>query len=549
MPQLRPWESPPRQAYLDALAGKSARPVLRSFQREGVEFLKRHQYRALIADAPGLGKTIQVLVAMKEARRALVPAVVVCPSSVAWNWRREAEKWAPSFSCQVVEGADSPIEPGVDITVCPWDLLARRLGDLLALNPRLAVLDEAHYAKNPGSQRGKAALALCEVCAHRIPLSGTPLVNDVEELEAVRALTGRRNPPMIRRLLEDVAKDVPPKTRIILDVAIPADAMREYRKAEKDFEVYLTTVLGAAEDSEDRVAKAMTAPGLVKVGYLRQILGRAKAMSAAAWIVRQIRAGEPPVVFCEHQDVLDTLAQVLDKAKISYGRLDGGTSRRARQDAIDGFQSGKYHTFLGSQAAREGITLTRARHALFVERWWHPAAEEQAEDRIRRIGQRFPTFIWFMQVPDTYDERMAEIVEKKRGLVKKHVGSHPVQRQDATGLLGEWLRGQPAAEADLTMPDFPDLPRGTQVQAFLFSAKNWTPDTVERWLKIHGYTFRFIYEKKGKVIAELRAAVHFRPGTFRPLRLSPDFGAIVGYPQRARKTVSNRQRKPRRLRR
>jgi SNF2 family DNA or RNA helicase len=546
------FQTPPRPSLIAALKGKKRDPVLRPFQREGVKWLAANNWNVLLADAPGAGKTPQALTAIAENRAELTPAFVTCPSSVAWNWRREAKIWAPGLSVQVVEGIHTKLrEHPADITIVPWDLIACRRDALLTQGFRVVVADEAHYAKNDQSQRGEAIAALCGVTPHVILLSGTPLINTHEELGALHRLIGTPNPPMLRRLLEDVAPDIPPKRRIALDVTIPPAAMREYRRAEEEFGDYLGDIVRKEGGEEDtgKAARMMSAASLVKVGYLRRILGRAKAMSAAAWIVRQIRAGEPVVVFAEHQDVLDTLAETLDNAGVAYGRLDGSTNRKDRQKAIDGFQNGDLSVFLGSQAAREGITLHRARHALFVERWWTPAAEEQAEDRIRRIGQRHETFIWFMQVPDTYDERVAEIVEAKRALVAQHIGSATIERQDATGLLGEWLRGQPAGEADLKMPEFPPLPEGSKVHAFVFPKRNWEPSNVKRWLHIHGYKARALYVGDTHIRAELRAATGYVPGTFQRLPLGPDIGAIIGQPRRIRKVTTKRQRQRRSRRR
>lgn len=533
------FQYPPRPSVVAALRGQAREPTLRPFQREGVRFLTEHNFNALLCDAPGCGKTPQILRCIYENKERLTPALVIAPSSVVWNWRREARKWAPGLSCAIVSGY-SGTPPPADITVCSWDLVAPRLGFLKQRGFKFIAADEAHYARNPDSQRGAATLELCQQTRHVIPMSGTPLINTLDEWDAVKALIGRKDPPMIRRLIEDVAKDIPPKKRIMLDVSIPPDAMREYRKAETEFGDYLDDTLRAAghSDAQGVARRTMSAQALTKVGYLRRILGRAKAMSAAAWIVRQIRAGEPVVVFAEHKGVLNTLADVLDGAGIKYGRLDGGTNRKDRQTAIDGFQAGDFSVFLGSKAAKEGITLHRARHMLFVERWFTPADEEQAEDRIRRIGQRYETFIWFMQVPGTYDERMSEIVESKRTLVRMTIGANQIERQDATGLLGEWLRGQPAGEADLEMPDFPDLPYGSKVHAIIFSAKNWTPDTVKRWLKIHDYRPRGGIAVKGsRIKATMRPAVGYVPHSFHLLNLGPDMAAIIGQPRRVRKLV------------
>jgi len=538
---------PPRKSYIEALRGKTSTPRLRPFQREDVTFYRKHSYRVLNASAPGTGKTPTTLRAIYEAKAQLTPTLVICPSSVAWNWRREARVWAPGMSCTVVEGIRELPEPA-NITICPWDLAAPHLAELLQRGFQLIVADEAHAAKNAASQRGAATATLCASAPHVVLLTGTPLINNLEELNTLNRLLGTTDPPMVRHLIEDVAKDVPAKKRITLDVSIPPKAMAEYQRAEDEFGDYLNDVIRAQGEDGNVKAPPMSAQALVKVGYLRRILGRAKAMSAAAFIVRQIRAGEPVVVFAEHQDVLDTLATTLESAKVDYVRLDGGTNRKERQHAIDAFQAGDVPVFLGSQAAKEGITLHRARHALFVERWWTPAAEEQAEDRIRRIGQQYETFIWFMQVPGTYDERMSEIVESKRDLVSRTIGSHDIERQDATGLLGEWLRGQPAGETDLEMPEFPKLPQGTKVHAFLFPTKNWSVSNVRRWLHIHGYTARKVQASETTVRAELRSAAGYLPGTFRHVTLGPDMGAIVGVTRRIRKVVRNRNRRPKKRR-
>jgi SWI/SNF-related matrix-associated actin-dependent regulator of chromatin subfamily A-like protein 1 len=548
------WPVPPRRSLIAALKGKKTKPTLRPFQREDVAYCRKHGYRVLIANMPGTGKTPTALRCVAEDRVKLTPTLIVCPSSVAWNWRREAKTWAPGMTCQVIEGMHATIDPSVEIVICPVDLIVTHQAALLERRFQCLIIDEAHSVKNPESQRGAAAVRLCALIPHRLLLTGTPLVNTLDEMDQLQRLLGfdpnrDERAPMVRRYLEDVAKDVPPKKRIVLNVTIPKSAMAEYTRAEQEFGSYLDDVLKAqGGDNVEKATTAMSAAALVRVGYLRRILGRGKALSAAAWIVRQIRSGEPVVVFAEHKDVLDALAETLDGAGVSYGRVDGSVNRRDRQAAIDGFQNGDLSVFLGSQAAREGITLHRARHLLFVERWWHPASEEQAEDRIRRIGQRHETFIWFMQVPDTYDERMSEIIENKRALVSKHVGSQEIEEQDATGLLGEWLRGQPAGETDLEMPEFPPMPRGTKVHCFLFPVRNWTSDNVRRWLRIHGYRARSITVSVKMIRAELRPAVGYVPGTFQRYALGPDVGAVVGQPRRIRKVVSNRRRNAKRRR-
>lgn len=539
------------QAAANAAARARRRPApltLRPLQRDGVNFMREHGYRVLVADAPGTGKTIQTLVAIAEARQRLTPALIVCPASVAINWRREARKWLPRVRGTSVAGRDWTVPGGHnDIIVCPWDLLADHAAKFIDMGLGLVVLDEAHYARNPETLRGGAAELLCKRSPHVLLLSGTPLVNTVEELDVLRRLIGTKRPPVLRRLLEDVAPDVPPKTRIHVRVPIPTAMRTEYERIEHDFSHYLEDYLRAASSTADaaelRRTRALTAEALVQVGYLRRLLGRAKAPAAAAFCARLLQSGEPVVLFAEHMEVLDAISEALTKVGIEYVRVDGSVSRKLRQQAIDDFQGGKVSVFMATQAAREGITLTRARNVCFVERWWHPASEEQAEDRARRIGQRFATRIWFLEVADTFDQRSSEIVEAKRKLVAQHVGSREVRTIDGTDMLKSWLRGQDDLD-NFAMPTFPELPSRYQTHQIRFAAKNWLPEDAARWAKMHGFKCASIESAPAETVLNIRPGAGFQPGTFKQLRLGPDIRAIVGQPRRIRVIVSGRRRRP-----
>lgn len=531
------------------VAPKAPPPELRPFQRDGVDFLAANGWRVLLADAPGCGKTPQVLVAMRENAAKLCPMLVVCPSSVAWNWRREAARWVPGAKVHVVEGFHGAIPKGTHITICPWDVLAARLPDLLSRGFRCIVADEAHYAKaGEETQRGRALQAICAPAPHVLLLSGTPLVNHADELETLRSMFGPTPPVMLRRLLEDVAPDIPPKRRVTLKTTIPDDIRMEYDKAKEEFsewlDDYLPRVLEDAAAAESAATRALAAEPLAKVAYLRRILGRGKVPGAAAWAANMVKRGEPVVIFGMFSDVLDLLGQALSRLSIPFVRLDGTHSRQQRQVAIDAFQAGKVPLFLGSMAAKEGITLTKARHLLFLERWYTPAAEEQAEDRIRRIGQTRPTTIWYLHADDTIDERIGEIVDAKRGIVAAHIGTATIEHVDAPNVMDAWERmktlkdGVPTVASNPTAAlPLPKLPDPRIVHAVLFDATRWPIPDVQRALRAAGYRQRKLDRQGNTVRIEIRAKGAFVPGTLRTARLAADFGMVAGKPattQRAR---------------
>lgn len=515
-------------------------PPLRDFQREGVDFLKAHDYRVILADAPGCGKTVQVLTAIREDAAKLTPALVVVPASVLRNWAKEAETWAQGARVQVLASQTDRLRKGYHLTITTWDQAVRREMELAAYGFRLVVADEAHLAKNPDTLRAQALRTLCDRAAHILPLTGTPLLNDISELRALEGLFGAEKPPMLRRLLEDVAPDIPPKTRVYFFASIPADIRDEYDKVREEFGLwlddYLPTLMGGGVEATDAAERALAAEPLAKLAYLRRILGRGKVPAAAQW-VRHMRAkNEAVVVFGHYSDVLSLLGHALSRLGISYVRVDGSTSTEARQAAVEAFQAGDFSVFLASSAAREGITLTRAANLLRFERDYVPAYEEQAEDRIRRIGQRRATTIWYLHAEHTIDERITEIVDRKRALVARTIGSAEVQCVELDRTLDQWKRmpalreGVPLVadnpKADI---DLPKLPPKEVVQSVVLDPSKWPLDGLQRVLRRRGYRQRSIERLKGgNVRLHCRSVGAFRGGKVKPRKVAPGLVVLVG---------------------
>jgi SNF2 family DNA or RNA helicase len=517
---------------------------LRPFQREDVEFLKRNRLRALVASAPGTGKTAVAIRAVVETPGAL-PALVVCPSSVMENWGREIAQWSPGTRTLIVDDTTSrfPRLTGSNLfVVVSWSLLDPRCDELEAAGFATVIADECHYAKSTDTLRHKALDRLAPKARHVLLLSGTPLVNRREELDTLHTFLGRTDPPMLRRLLEDVAQDIPPKSRSYLNVRLPAHWASEYQKADEEFAEWLRVEkakylgLGMAEVEVERL---VASEALVKVGYLRRIVGEGKVAAAADWIDRAVRVGEPVVVFLEHQAVLERLTKALTFQRIRYVVLDGNASTRERQEAVDAFQRNDIPVFIGTRAAKEGITLTAARHLLFLERFWTSADEEQAEDRIRRIGQRHATTIWFLHAAGTLDDRIDQIVENKRVVVRQAIGAPEIDETptgNVEALIRSW--GQMASQERAIIPlgegePLPPLPSRANVHAVVFSTSRWKHTSALAWLKMHGYAERRLDTiKKVDLDGRFKLVIHpqqvFRKGSFSAVKVCADVSILIG---------------------
>jgi len=522
-------------------------PTLKTFQQEGVDFLRENDYRALLADAPGTGKTVQILTALANDRRKLTPMLVIAPASVTQNWQDEARVWAPWARTYVISDETTPI-PSIrlDIIICSWGLLASRLRRLAKLRPKFLVVDEAPFAKNEEALRSRAIGLLAGLTPHRVFLTGTPIVNKEDELAVLRRLIGSENPPMLRRLLEDVT-DLPPKSRKYVPVTMPERRAREYRKAADNFSEWLQDTLArrmSAGEAEEAARRALAAEALIRMNVLRHLAGVGKINATVAWTERAIRAGEPVVIFGDHTDVLDGIQRGLQRLRIGSVRIDGSTSHGNRALAIASFKRGDVPVFIGSRAAAEGITLTNARHLIFAERFWTPAAEEQCEGRIYRMTQKSPTSIWFIHAAGTVDERIREVIEAKRTLVRDVIGAADVEEDTVADVLKIWSRGQQEdddADDEAILADLghvggflPPLPAPRELHTFNFARRSWSKKDAVRWAKMHGYRPTGISETKAHVVLTNKPPRWFFPGTFTAIDVTNDIQAIVGKPRTRR---------------
>lgn len=514
---------------------------LRDFQREDVDFLKENNLRALIASAPGTGKTLVAIRAVVECHQWSLPAVVIAPASVTRNWAREIRKWAPGVKTVLIDDMDSPIpkqESPHTIYIISWALLDARADDLLRYGVKTVIADECHYAKNPDAIRSQGLNYLVNRAKGVLLLSGTPIVNTHSELAVLKMLLGTEEPPMIRRLLEDVAPDIPQKKRAYVYVRLRPEQQAEYDKADKEFEDWLRKQkekLVGEGMADAEVERVLAAEAMAKIGYLRRMVGEFKAVAAADWVARAVRVGEPVVVFVEHQACLRKLSKALRKQRIRHGIIEGSTSAKKRQEMVDLFQKHEFPVFIGTKAAKEGITLTAARHLLFVERFFTSAEEEQAEDRIRRIGQTHETTIWFLHAANTVDDRIDAIVKQKRAVVRTAIGAPEIMEtasDNAEALIRAW--GKHVVTDDREILDLghgdplPPLPKPSETHAVVFYGDRWVGASALLWCRMNAY----LASKKIDYVDRFKMVVHpvevFHKNSFKVHMVSKDIRIIHG---------------------
>ena len=443
------------------------------FQKVAVAFAEMSKGRCLIGDEMGIGKTISAIgyAAINPQAR---PAIVVCPSNVKFNWKKEINKWLPDETVQVItSGKDEP-ELG-DFIIVNYDLMTKMQEKLIKLVPRLVILDECHYIKNSGSKnkpvkRTVATLALCRFTPKILALSGTAIASRPKEFfntlnlmrpeqfasfwdfaqrycdpwhdgfgwnfdgaSYTQELNERTRDLCIRRLKSEVLPELPPKTRTFLPIHLSKKDRSPYDIAQEEWDRRI-------EEAYINGEKLPAGTMLNMINDLRHICGQVKVNYAVDWITQYMtQTGKPIVVFTHHRDVLKRIAGKFKNVQT----ISGDVNSKKRQQIVEDFQAGKIDILVcNTIAAKEGITLTRADTVLFIEREWVPTDEEQAEDRVYRIGQESDNVhAVYLSVAGTIDEHFDRVVEAKRQVVKAVLdGGDTEQRKGLVNELVNRLR-------------------------------------------------------------------------------------------------------------
>ena len=443
---------------------------LREFQAHGLawlQFLREFGFGGILADDMGLGKTIQALAHMlveKQAGRLDRPCLVVAPTSLVYNWRAEARRFAPGLKVLALHG---PQRKGLfqwvedsDLVLTTYPLLLRDIDRLGKYEYHLLILDEAQTIKNARAQASRHVRQL--QARHRLCLSGTPLENHLGELwslfdflmpgflgsrarfqrlfqrpierhedRARREMLIRRiRPFFLRRTKQQVAPELPPKTEIIRAVALEGDQRRLYERVRVALHDKVRRALETqgAERSRIVVLDALLKlrqiccdPRLLKTAEGPPVSTSAKLSLLMDMLPELVAEGRRVLVFSQFVGMLELIEVELARRGMEYTRLTGRT--RNRQQVIDSFQAGQVPVFLISlKAGGVGLNLTTADTVIHYDPWWNPAVEDQATDRAYRIGQEQKVFVYKLLAEETIEQRVFELQQSKRGLIEGLLG-------------------------------------------------------------------------------------------------------------------------------
>ncbi len=443
--------------------------VLRPYQLAGfqwLKFLNEAGWGGILADDMGLGKTVQTLTFFQHYKNThdKPKYMVVCPTTLMFNWEKEIDKFTPTLTKIIHHGPKRAMTAAAfenyDVIITTYGTMRSDIKMFKDIEFDYVVLDESQSIKNPQSQVAKASLLLNS--KNRLALSGTPLQNNTFDLYAQMnflnpGMLGSREffmsefatpidkfredevkgqlrkltyPFLLRRTKEQVAKDLPEKTEMILYCEMGAEQRKIYDAYRN---TYRSQILGIIEEKGMEKSQMHILQGLTK---LRQICDSPAIMNDEEKfpnhsikldeLSREIteNVGDHKVlIFSQFLGMLGLIKENMEKEKIPYVYFDGSSSATEREHAINEFQNNhECRVFLISlKAGGIGLNLTAADYVYIVDPWWNPAVEQQAIDRTHRIGQTKNIFAYRLICKDTLEEKMLQLQEQKRSLANELV--------------------------------------------------------------------------------------------------------------------------------
>ncbi|MBD2388705.1 DEAD/DEAH box helicase [Cylindrospermum sp. FACHB-282] len=450
---------------------------LRPYQERGaawLAFLERWGLGACLADDMGLGKTVQFiafLLHLKEQNALENPTLLVCPTSVLGNWEREVKKFAPTLKVLQYHGDKRPKGKAVaetvkkyDLVITSYSLIHRDIKSLKSISWQAVVLDEAQNVKNSEAKQSQAVRQL--QTTFRVALTGTPVENRLQELWSIldflnpgylgnRQFFQRRfampiekygdvaslnqlrslvQPFILRRLKTDhtIIQDLPEKQEMTVFCGLSPEQATLYQQLVEES-------LAEIDSAEGLQRRGMILALLVKLKqicnhpaqYLKaatlDLHHSAKLQRLEEMLDVALAEGDRALIFTQFAEWGKLLKPHLEK---QLGReilfLYGSTSKKQREDMIDRFQhdpQGPPIMILSLKAGGVGLNLTRANHVFHFDRWWNPAVENQATDRVFRIGQTRNVQVHKFVCTGTLEEKIHDMIESKKQLAEQVVGA------------------------------------------------------------------------------------------------------------------------------
>jgi non-specific serine/threonine protein kinase len=452
---IKPIEAP---AHLQA--------ILRPYQESGFQwlnYLREVQWGGILADDMGLGKTIQALSFLHhlKAETGSLKAMVVCPTTLMFNWQNEIKKFTPNLTYYMHHGGarsrGNLSDDKIDVIITTYGTLRSDIKQFVEVSFDYVILDESQAIKNPSSKVTKAAGLLKS--KNRLCLSGTPLQNNTfdifaqmnflnpgmlgsveffkhefsmpidkfgekEQKDHLRKLL---YPFILRRTKEQVAKDLPEKQEMVLFCEMGDEQRKIYEAYRND---YRDKILGVVENQGIQKSQLTILQGLMK---LRQICDSpaivkeeerfpnvsVKLEEIGREITENI-SNHKALIFSQFLGMLSLIKDKMRELEVDFEYFDGSSTINEREAAIQRFQNDdSCRVFLISlKAGGVGLNLTAADYVYIVDPWWNPAVEQQAIDRTHRIGQTKNIFAYRMICTDTVEDKILKLQERKRNLAK-----------------------------------------------------------------------------------------------------------------------------------
>ena len=438
--------------------------VLRDYQKKGVDwlvFLKKFRFGGVLADEMGLGKTLQALtmIQLEIEHGNILPSLVVCPTTLVWNWQEEIKKFMPGVKVLVLNGNHrrdlfNEIHKA-QVVITSYPLLRRDIELYKKITFNYVILDEAQNIKNRHTQNAQVAKSL--KATMRLAMTGTPVENSIMDLwsifdflmpgflggaqkfkkryeipitnfqdkEQLAKLSSRILPFVLRRLKKDVIKDLPDKieqvsyceleptqSKIYEEMIASARKIATKSVDENGFDksrmVILTLIL--------RLRQICCHPLIagVDLGH-RSVSGKMELLKET--LAELLAGGHKVLIFSQFVSMLKIMEEYLEREKITYAYMDG--SSKDRQEEVERFNGDpSLKVFLLSlKVGGVGLNLTSADTVIIYEPWWNPAVENQAIDRVHRIGQNNAVLAYRLITKGTIEEKMLELQNRKRFLM------------------------------------------------------------------------------------------------------------------------------------
>ena len=431
--------------------------LLRTYQQQGIQWLydlKNMNLNGILADDMGLGKTLQVLVFYEQYVSKEKPSLIVCPSSLMYNWMSEIEKFKIDVDAVCVTGTQDVrkdiIKENHELYITTYDYLRRDVELYMSMEFEYIVLDEAQFIKNPKTKNAQSVKSLKS--RHRLALTGTPIENGLSELWSIfdfllpgylyslnyftknfekpiqmgddkrqAQLQKLVSPFILRRTKKQVLKDLPDK--------VEKDLWLNLSPEEK--QLYLANLAQVNEQLQQQLELEQVDSILIlaMMTRLRQICceprmlyenytGESTKFKMCLDLIETLKENDKKVLlFSSFTSIFDSFIEEFDRRGIKYHMITGAVDKKKRKEEVDAFQSDDSNVFLISlKAGGTGLNLTKAQAVIHFDPWWNVSAQNQATDRAYRIGQTKNVLVYQLLMKNTIEEKIYEMQKRKKAM-------------------------------------------------------------------------------------------------------------------------------------